>query len=115
MLKAIFYLTGGVKKIMAQQSVWCKACGKKTTLEYKISFREECPFCHADLHICLNCRFHDKGAYNECRESSAEPVKEKEKNNHCEYFEANPDIKKQDSSSEREKALKAAQSLFKNS
>jgi len=35
----------------------------------------------------LACHFHDKGASNECRESSADRVLDKEKFNYCEYFE----------------------------
>ncbi len=96
------------------QSLGCKSCEKPVLLESKISFREECPYCKADLHICLNCRFYDPGAYNECRESSAEPVKDKSKNNYCEYFEPDQNTKTPNSS-ERERALKAARDLFKNS
>ena len=36
--------------------------------------------------MCLNCRFHDPNAYNECRESSAERVRERDRANRCEYF-----------------------------
>ena len=64
----------------------CYHCGKEVKLEHKVSFREQCSYCCQDLHICKNCQFYDESAYNECRESSAEPVREKERNNHCEYF-----------------------------
>ena len=47
---------------------------------------EICPHCRADLHCCLNCRFFDEHAQNKCRESSAEWVSDREKNNFCEYF-----------------------------
>jgi hypothetical protein len=52
----------------------------------RIGFRETCPHCHSDLHVCRNCSFYDEGAHHECRESSAEWVKEKERSNICEYF-----------------------------
>jgi hypothetical protein len=48
--------------------------------------RDECPFCHADLHCCLNCRFHDLSAPKQCREPVAENVREKDKANFCDYF-----------------------------
>jgi hypothetical protein len=51
-----------------------------------VAFRESCPKCGADLHVCLTCKFYDSGAHHECRESSAEWVKDKEKANKCEYF-----------------------------
>ncbi len=52
----------------------------------RIGFADCCERCDADLHVCLNCRFHDPSAYNECRESSAERVRERDRTNRCEYF-----------------------------
>jgi hypothetical protein len=34
----------------------------------------------------LNCRFHDPDAYNQCRETPAERVVDKDRSNFCEYF-----------------------------
>ena len=65
----------------------CHACQKDIELtDKKASFREECPHCDADAHVCLNCEFYDAGSYNECKETSADRVVDKEKNNRCEYF-----------------------------
>jgi hypothetical protein len=36
--------------------------------------------------VCRNCAHHDPAAYNECRESNAERVLEKERSNRCDYF-----------------------------
>jgi hypothetical protein len=52
----------------------------------RVEFRAVCDTCGADLHVCRNCRHHDVTAYNECRESSAERVSERERANRCEYF-----------------------------
>lgn len=38
------------------------------------------------MHVCFNCKFYDKGSYNECREPQAERVVEKSKANFCDYF-----------------------------
>jgi len=46
-----------------------------------------CVFCGADLKVCLNCAFHDTAANNECREPMAEPVKDKDRSNFCDYFQ----------------------------
>ena len=67
----------------------CLFC-EKSLFAGRLGFRDECPHCHADLHICLNCRFYDTSSYGECREPSAQRVKEKDRNNHCEYFEKLP-------------------------
>lgn len=64
----------------------CCFCKKEVGIEGKIQFREECPHCRRDLHICLNCRDYDEAAYHQCRESQAEYVSMKEKSNRCEYF-----------------------------
>ena len=52
----------------------------------RVGFRDSCDTCDADLHVCLNCAHHDVAAYNECRESSAERVSERDRGNRCEYF-----------------------------
>jgi len=64
----------------------CFTCKKEVALSDKPGFREECPHCFADIHICYNCQFYDDTAYNDCRETSADRVVDKEKANYCEYF-----------------------------
>lgn len=56
------------------------------TFPDNIGRREECPQCRADVHVCKNCEFHDVKAYNECRETQAEVVREKDRANYCDYF-----------------------------
>ena len=73
--------------------------------------RDTCPSCMADIRTCKMCQFYDPKAYNECRESSAERVQDKEKANFCDYFKigspgTNPDKERQD-------ALAKAAALFK--
>lgn len=65
----------------------CFSCQKE--LAYKgevVGRRDECPHCHADLHVCKNCQHYDSRAYNECREPTADVVKEKDRSNFCDYF-----------------------------
>lgn len=66
----------------------CHACGRAVELASgeRVGFRDECPGCGADLHVCRNCRHHDPGAANECREPNAEVVRDRERANRCEYF-----------------------------
>lgn len=63
----------------------CWKCKKEISLE-KIARSDECPFCHADLHVCKMCDFYESGAHNDCRESSADMVIDKERANFCDYF-----------------------------
>ena len=68
--------------------VQCFHCQLINTSESKIGFREECMKCRSDLHVCKNCEFYDKKSYNECREPSAEVVREKDRANLCDFFSA---------------------------
>jgi hypothetical protein len=63
----------------------CAFCQKETT-EKKIHFRDDCPACGRDLHICLNCEFYDPNAYCQCKESIRELVQDKERANYCDFF-----------------------------
>ncbi len=66
----------------------CFSCQKPLKFsDRKISFREECPHCRSDIHVCKNCSHYDANVYNECKETSADVVREKERSNYCDFFE----------------------------
>ena len=65
----------------------CFSCGNNLNLGSEVGRREECSRCHADVHVCKNCHFYDRSAYNECREPQADVVKEKDRANFCDYFQ----------------------------
>ncbi len=66
----------------------CHHCGRELQLSSaKVERTAGCPFCHSDLKCCLNCRLHDPGANNQCREPQAEWQSDKDKANFCEFFE----------------------------
>ena len=90
----------------------CQACGKEVDIGEKIDRKDDCPFCMADLHSCIQCEFYDPGRHNDCRENQAEFVLEKEKSNFCGYFlpSGNKDVKKQSSS--KDEAEKAWEAMF---
>lgn len=91
--------------------VFCFHCHKANTFQDKVGFRDECTYCRNDLHCCKNCEFYDSKAYNECRESSADVVREKERANYCDYFSAS---KNSNSVGDEKAKLKAAaEALFK--
>ncbi len=64
----------------------CHSCRKEISVPRIIGRRDMCPVCGDDLRCCRNCRFYDERAYNQCRESQAERVLEKERSNFCDYF-----------------------------
>jgi len=65
----------------------CHHCSREVRLLAALQRTDSCPYCRSDLKCCLNCRFFDPGANNQCREPAAEWQTEKEKANFCEYFE----------------------------
>lgn len=65
----------------------CHRCGREVRLLAELQRTDSCPYCRSDLKCCLNCRFFDPAANNQCREPQAEWCPEKEKANFCEYFE----------------------------
>lgn len=65
----------------------CQACGAKLTLEGTIGRRDGCDSCGAELNACVQCRFYDPVASNQCREPQAERVQDKERGNFCEFFQ----------------------------
>ncbi len=65
----------------------CQACGAALSGDGPIGRRDACDACGADLHACVQCRFYDPTASDQCREPEAERVQDKERQNFCEYFQ----------------------------
>ena len=64
----------------------CWACGHSLTAAF-YQREGECPQCRKQTHVCRNCRFYEPGRPNDCQEPVAEPVKDKNRANFCDYFE----------------------------
>ncbi|MFV8259335.1 hypothetical protein ACNQKP_16130 [Bdellovibrio bacteriovorus] len=92
-------------------SLHCFSCNKELTFPGNVGRRDECPHCRADVHVCKNCEHYDPKVYNECRETQADVVREKDRANFCDYFAP----RKGASSAEDKKAAlrAAAEALFK--
>ena len=68
----------------------CWKCGRRVETTERIEFHAHCPQCDRPLRICRNCSFYDPAYNNQCRETMAERVVDKERSNFCEYFAPNP-------------------------
>ncbi|MEE8184853.1 MAG: hypothetical protein V3T96_00430 [Thermodesulfobacteriota bacterium] len=86
----------------------CFSCKKELDIRERPGRGDTCPFCGSDLKVCLNCRFYNENAYNQCTEPQAERVLEKERANYCEYFEFGESI----SDEKKEDPLKKLKELF---
>lgn len=96
--------------------LYCFNCGEKNEIADKPTRSDCCISCMADLRSCKNCEHYDANAWNECRETSAERVTEKEKANFCDYFNARigrESLSNNENDSLKDKALADLDALFK--
>jgi len=93
------------------QKIVCFSCGAEWPVLGLVGRRDECSRCRADLHVCKNCVHYDKTAYNECREPSADVVREKDRANFCDYF--SPQSSARDAGKQAADLKAAAEALFK--
>ena len=91
----------------------CHVCGKSLEGIERIGRSEICSHCRADLHCCRNCRFYDEPAQNQCRESSAEWVSDREKNNFCDYFSFRASAEAGRQEKDQQEARAKLEALFK--
>jgi hypothetical protein len=64
----------------------CFHCGREIETRERVGFRDSCLACDRPLHVCLNCDFYDAAYNNQCRETQAERVVDKDRANFCDYF-----------------------------
>ena len=74
---------------------------------------DTCSKCCADVRCCFNCNFYDKSSYNECKETQAERVLDKNRSNFCDYFSLSTGITAVSESDARQEVLKKLNDLFK--
>jgi hypothetical protein len=91
----------------------CHHCRKELDIGLKVGRRDTCPYCDADLHICLNCIFYDTVSYNQCRETQAERVVDKEKSNFCDYFNFRDSVHGESRKENKDSAQDKLEALFK--
>ncbi len=64
----------------------CYRCQNEVAVPKIVGRKDVCSRCGAELRCCLNCRFYDERAYNQCRETQAERILDKDRSNFCDYF-----------------------------
>jgi hypothetical protein len=95
----------------------CHNCGRENKIIGKIMRGDECAHCKAEMHCCKNCRFFDPGKNNQCSEPQAEYVRDKVRDNFCDFFEANRNVPLNERSTttvRTENARSAFDNLFKS-
>ena len=67
--------------------ILCHRCGASlAALSLPLSRQDACPDCGAELHVCRQCLHFDPAVPRQCREDGAEDVKDKDRNNFCDWF-----------------------------
>jgi len=64
----------------------CYNCGWEWKQPQTPAFREMCPRCDSFLHSCKNCALFELTAPQQCRSSTVELVREKDRGNFCDEF-----------------------------
>lgn len=94
----------------------CWKCGKPLAgVPMPISRLSECLSCRAELHVCRLCRFYDPSKAESCAEERADPPKDKQRANFCEYFEPRAQAFQPADTSAAERVKAELDKLFSNS
>jgi hypothetical protein len=70
----------------------CWRCGAAIKPDQRpITRLERCRACQADLYVCRQCRHYTTRLTGYCDHDHAEPPRERERANFCQYFTPRPD------------------------
>lgn len=92
----------------------CWRCGNTIDSKERIGFHAHCERCDRPLHVCRNCSFYDSAYNNQCRETMAERVVDKERENFCDYFAPAGQSTGAPGQSPERAARERLEALFKN-
>ncbi len=74
------------------EQLHCYRCGTSLeSLSLPLGRLDECPECHAELHVCRMCRHYNPAVPRACTEDDALDVRDKDRANFCDYFKPSPD------------------------
>jgi len=91
----------------------CFSCQQELRFTETPGSRATCPYCHADLHCCFNCRHYSPTASQQCLVPELEPVKSKPAANDCTAFRFR-EFQAQTPPSAEEQTRKRLDDLFRN-
>ncbi|MGZ6210572.1 MAG: hypothetical protein ACXWL9_10545 [Syntrophales bacterium] len=91
----------------------CQKCKNEINVPKIVGRKDTCPRCQADLRCCLNCRHYAPSYYNQCRESQAERVLDKDRANFCDYFKFKDSVSQGMTEGDKGTVRKKLDDLFK--
>ncbi len=91
----------------------CWRCGASLKdLPKPFTRLEQCRECHADLHVCRMCRFYNPRMHDKCDHEMAEPAREVDLANFCQYYKPTPDAFDPKGKSSSDDAMAKLRALF---
>jgi phage FluMu protein Com len=73
------------------EALRCYRCGESlAALTLPLARLDECPKCHAHVHVCKMCTRFTTRIPKGCTEEDAPEVRDKKSANFCDYFKPNP-------------------------
>lgn len=91
----------------------CWKCGAPLKdVPMPLSRLSECLVCHSELHVCRMCKFYDPSKAESCTEERADPPKDKQRANFCEYFEPRANAFQPGDTSATDRAKSELEKLF---
>lgn len=93
--------------------IGCWKCGTSlAALTLPFGRRDACRACGAELHVCRLCVDYDPRVAHQCREPTAEEVRDKERANFCDHFKPRPGAYQPATTSEADRARAELEKLF---
>ena len=99
--------------ILSSEPCVCFKCGTPYQVRDRVGRSAVCLKCDADLHCCLNCRHYNAHVHNECNETQAEWVRDKDRSNYCDYFDPKRGLRTGGKATSADDARARFDSLFK--
>ena len=91
----------------------CWRCGASLKdLPQPITRLIQCTACSADLHVCKLCRYYNPRLHQKCDHDMAEPAREIDIANFCDYFTPRPDAYQPLEASKTDAARAQLEALF---
>lgn len=91
----------------------CWQCGESLKdIPQPFTRLEQCRHCHAELHVCLMCRFYNPRLSDKCDHEMAERAREANIANFCDYYKPRLDAFNQNKKSSSDDAMQKLRDLF---
>lgn len=91
----------------------CWRCGAAIKPDQRpITRLERCRACQADLHVCRQCRHYTTRLIGYCDHDHAEPPREREHANFCQYFTPQPGTRAAQQEANARRARDGLDALF---